>query len=734
MLKLIWLIPALPLLSALVLGIFGRTLKLSEKTISWIACGSVFLSLVISIGAVYEFATSYWPTHGRPYLSREAGGFPHSFTWVPGGEARLTWGPEAGTTVPLRIEWSYQLDQLSAVMILVVTFVGFWIHVFSIGYMRGDGGFYRFFAQMNLFMFMMLVLVMSSNFLMMFVGWEGVGLCSYLLIGYYFHWNYAAYASKKAFIVNRVGDFGFLLAMFAIFSLFGTLQFTEVMELAKNDAYLPQEAFGMWGLASWIALGLFIGATGKSAQIPLYVWLPDAMAGPTPVSALIHAATMVTAGVYMVTRTNVIFQKSPTMMFVVALVGVATAVWAASMGFTQTDIKKVLAYSTISQLGYMFLACGVGAFAAGIFHLYTHAFFKALMFLGAGSVIIALHHEMDMRRMGGLARFMPITYRTFLAGWLAICGIPLFSGFFSKDEILWRTFSTEVIPGGRWLWLLGFLGAGMTAFYMTRLVALTFWGEPRFVVAGGSGASHEHGAHAGHQVRESPRVMTIPLIVLAVGATVSGFIGWPESLGGTNRFEKWLEPVIWHRAPEPGGLGFGHGPTAAAHEALVGVGAHAEAHSAMEYVLMLASIALAAGVMYGCAILYLRRRDRLEAIVRAIRPLYVASANKYWVDEFYEGVFVRGLALGLSRFSWRVDARGVDGGVNGSAWMTVFWSKVSGWFDLYVVDFIVNAIGAMMKLFSTVFRMAQTGFAQNYALVITTGLFLLTAVYLILSW
>jgi len=324
---------------------------------------------------------------------------------------------------------------------------------------------------------------------------------------------------------------------------------------------------------------------------------------------------------------------------------------------------------------------------------------------------------------------MPVTYKTFLAGWLAICGIPLFSGFFSKDEILWRTFSTEEIPGGRWLWLLGFLGAGMTAFYMTRLVALTFWGEPRFVVAGGSGASHGHDEHGAHEVRESPRVMTIPLIVLAIGALASGWIGWPESLGGTNRFEKWLEPVIWHRAE--GGISpmVEHGEMALAE-----VGAHAEAHSAIEYLLMLASVLLAVGVMYGCATLYLRRRDRLEAIVRAIRPLYIASANKYWVDEFYEGVFVRGLTLGLSRLSWRVDTRGVDGGVNGSAWMTVFWSKVSGWFDLYVVDFLVNAIGAMTKLFSTIFRMAQTGFAQNYALVITAGLFLLTALYLIISW
>ncbi|HXF06803.1 MAG TPA: NADH-quinone oxidoreductase subunit L [Blastocatellia bacterium] len=729
MLKLIWLIPTLPLLSSAFLGIFGRRWRLSEKTVSWIGCGSVLLSLLISIGAVTEFAREYWPTHHRPYLSREAGGFPHSFTWVIGGDARLSLGPEAGKTVPLVVEWSYQLDQLSAVMILVVTFVGFWIHVFSIGYMRGEGGYYRFFCYMNLFMFMMLTLVMASNFLMMFVGWEGVGLCSYLLIGFYFHWDYAIYANKKAFIVNRIGDFGFLLALLAVFSLFGTLQFTEVLELAKDNAYLPQESFGMWGLASWIALGLFIGATGKSAQLPLYVWLPDAMAGPTPVSALIHAATMVTAGVYMVTRTNVIFQKSPTMMFVVALVGVATAILAASIGFTQRDIKKVLAYSTISQLGYMFLACGVGAFTAGIFHLYTHAFFKALLFLGAGSVIIALHHEMDMERMGGLARFMPTTYRTFLAGWLAICGIPPLAGFVSKDEILWRTFSTMAIPGGRWLWLAGFVAAGMTAFYMTRLVALTFWGQPRFVIAGGSGAAHDSGHHHGgaHEVKESPPVMTVPLIVLAIGAIASGWVGWPASLGGGNWFEHWLEPIIW-RGTEAGAGGALHAPSASAAEA-----AQAGHHDATEYLLMLASVLLAAAIMYWCATLYVRRRARVKELTAALGPLYRASANKYWVDEFYEGVFVNGLTLGLSRLSWRVDALGVDGGVNGSAWLTVLWSKISGWVDLYVVDLLVNAVGWTAKIFSAIFRRAQTGFAQNYALVITTGLFILTAVYLVLK-
>jgi NADH-quinone oxidoreductase subunit L len=726
MLKLIWLIPTLPLLSSAFLGICGRRWRLSEKTVSWIGCGSVFLSLLISIGAVAEFARTYWPTHQRPYLSRDAGGFPHSFTWVIGGPARLSLGPEAGTTVPLVVEWSYQLDQLSAVMILVVTFVGFWIHVFSIGYMRGEGGYYRFFCYMNLFTFMMLVLVMASNFLMMFVGWEGVGLCSYLLIGFYFHWDYAIYANKKAFIVNRIGDFGFLLALLAIFSLFGTLQFTEVLERAKDNAYLPQETFGMWGVASWIALGLFIGATGKSAQLPLYVWLPDAMAGPTPVSALIHAATMVTAGVYMVTRTNVIFQKSPTMMMVVAVVGAATALLAASIAFTQRDIKKVLAYSTISQLGYMFLACGVGAFSAGIFHLFTHAFFKALLFLGAGSVIIALHHEMDMERMGGLATVMPTTYRTMLAGWLAICGIPPLAGFVSKDEILWRTFTTTAIPAGRWLWAAGVITAAMTAFYMTRLMALTFWGQPRWVEAGGSGAGHDRAGHGTHApaVTESPPVMTVPLIVLALGAIGSGWLGWPPALGGQNRFEHWLEPIIWQ----------GGETIARSSLSPSSMGATpAASHEASEYILMLVSVLVAAAVIYGCATLYVRRRERVRHWAAALGPLYRASAQKFWVDEFYEGVFVNGLTLGLSRLCGRMDSRGVDGGVNGSAWLTVVWSKISGWVDLYVVDLLVNAIGWTAKIFSALFRRAQTGFAQNYALVITTGLFLFTAIYLVLK-
>ncbi|MCS6804494.1 MAG: NADH-quinone oxidoreductase subunit L [Acidobacteriota bacterium] len=714
MLRLVWLIPTLPLISSFLLFVLGRRWKLSESAVSLIACGSVLLSLIITLGVIWDYATSGRAETGQPYISSEAGGFPHSFTWMLGGQGQITYGPEAGQPAPLYVEWSYQVDPLSCVMMFIVTFVGFLIHVFAVGYMRGDGGYYRFFAELNLFMFMMLTLVMGSNFVMMFVGWEGVGLCSYLLIGYFFARDDAQYASTKAFIVNRIGDFGFMLAMFGIFSLFGTWQFSEVFQKAADDAYLPMEQMWGWGLASWLALGLFIGATGKSAQIPLYVWLPDAMAGPTPVSALIHAATMVTAGVYMVARTNVIFQKSPTMMFIVAVIGLATALLAAFIAFAQNDIKKVLAYSTISQLGYMFLGCGVGAFTAGIFHVFTHAFFKALMFLGAGSVIVALHHQQDMRQMGGLAKYMPTTYKTFLIGWLAICGIIPFAGFFSKDEILWRTYSTHAIPGGPVLWLFALIGAMMTAFYMTRLMAMTFWGEPRFATAAGHhhhGLSGEHDQHHGPPT-ESPRVMTIPLIILAAGSALAGFLGVPAALGGSNRFEHWLDPIIYKANATHG----------AVHAATHG-------HDPMEYVLMAVSVLAAAGVMYMAYTLYIHRRQQQEALVESLKPLYAASVNKLWVDDFYEAVFVRSVTLGSSKLLWKTDVSVVDGGVNGSAWFTRMSSAVSGWFDTYVVDLLVNALGFFMRIFSVVFRAAQTGLAQNYALVIVAGLLIATAAY-----
>src|SRR6266850_5347759 len=586
----IWLVPLLPLLSAAINGLLGRKFRFSETLIGGIAVGSVALSFLISLAAVYSYgfgSSTVWP---NAYVTSKDG---MSFDWIPGGAVLVNQGSEARRDIELEkeaqrklaemppaergsfqsilvattesprsallnIEWSYQLDPLSSIFMLVVTGVGLCIFVFATGYMHGDAGFYRFFAYMGLFMFSMLVLVMGSNFVMMFVGWEGVGLCSYLLIGYYFNRAEAANASRKAFITNRIGDFGFMLAVFAIIATFGSAQFTNVISQAAG---YPVETLGHWGLMSWIALGLMIGACGKSAQFPLHVWLPDAMAGPTPVSALIHAATIVTAGLYMLTRTNVIFQHSQTMMLVVAVIGAFTAIFAATIGITQNDIKKVLAYSTVSQLGFMFLACGVGAFVIGIFHVVTHAFFKALMFLGAGSVIHGMHHEQDMRRMGGLKKYMPYTYMTFLAGWLAICGIIPFSGFWSKDEILWRAVSTTHIPLGWLVWLVGTIAATCTAFYMTRLMAMTFWGKEKFLERPSGGEadeahaatfdkglarhdaqkfsagdrprhepgehvgpvhedpkrhkSHSAGKHGAHTPHESPANMWVPLAVLA---------------------------------------------------------------------------------------------------------------------------------------------------------------------------------------------------------------------------
>jgi NADH-quinone oxidoreductase subunit L len=774
MLKLVWLIPILPLLGFLINFVLGRKLRLNERTVSIIACGVILLSLLLTVGAFYEYATSYAPAHNNePYVTSQEGGFPHSFTWLPGGKARTTLGESKGTPAEFNIEWSYQIDQLTLVMMFIVTFVGFWIHVFATGYMHGDTGYYRFFSYLNLFMFMMLLLVMGSNFMIMFIGWEGVGLCSYLLIGYYFDRREAGDAAKKAFVVNRIGDFGFALAIMGVFATFGTLQFRELSSLS---AAYSVEGLWQWGVMSWLALGLFIGATGKSAQIPLYIWLPDAMAGPTPVSALIHAATMVTAGVFMVTRTNFIFQRSVTMMMIVALVGALTAFIAATIGITQTDIKKVLAYSTVSQLGYMFLAAGVGAFIAAIFHVFTHAFFKALLFLGSGSVIHGMHHEQEMPRMGGLKKYLPMTYKTMLAGWLAICGIPIFAGFFSKDEILWKTFSTELFGGGKFLWVVGFITAGMTAFYMTRLMALTFWGEERFrkVHAGGEADEahasehdkglkthdamtpsagdrphHEPGEHVGAHDRtdpfdahgaahkhfephESPRSMTTPLIVLAIFSTFVGLVGWPAALSGGahwNLFESWLEPVIVdvHRAPSHAELAPGATSTAAPAESHAASGAAHEIHPE-EYILMLLSIAIAAGGIYLGRLFYLKRPDLPSAWAARMRPLYKLSLNKWYWDHLLD---VKGVEAGksINNSLWRMDEEVVDGGVNGSAWVTRFWATVSGWWDKWVIDLAVNATGWVTRAGSIVLRTLQTGFWQNYALLFTLGLFLILIYY-----
>jgi NADH-quinone oxidoreductase subunit L len=804
MYRYIWLVPLLPLAGAAINGLLGRKLRFSEKLVGSIAVGSIALAFLITAAAVYSYAfggNAMWP---KAYLTSQDGAF--SFTWIPGGPVRLTQGGrerlnkklneeaiKKGAELPpeqrhgpvlvgrreevtgsvLNVEWSYQLDALSSIFMLVVTGVGLCIFVFATGYMHGDPGFYRFFAYMGLFMFSMLVLVMGSNFLMMFVGWEGVGLCSYLLIGYYFDRQEAANASRKAFITNRIGDFGFALAIFGIIATFGTVNYGDVFAQASGYQLEP---LGHWGLLSWIALGLFIGACGKSAQLPLHVWLPDAMAGPTPVSALIHAATMVTAGLYMVTRTNVIFQHSQTMMMVVALVGAATAIFAATIGITQNDIKKVLAYSTVSQLGFMFMACGVGAFAIGIFHVMTHAFFKALMFLGAGSVIHGMHHEQDMRRMGGLKKYMPYTYMTFLAGWLAICGIIPFSGFWSKDEILWSAASTRYIPVGWIVWVVGTIAATCTAFYMTRLVAMTFWGKERFLDADHSHTpehevhNEDHTAaahHKPHIPHESPASMWVPLAVLAVLATIGGFVGISPAftgghhVGGRMNIVNYLDPIIWNPTTRFFGThevvdSYGNRPGSVGSHAVVttvlttgelhleappppyGAEGFNLAHTVesavhnetlTEWVFIIISLLVAGfGILLGW--LFYVKNPRLPDLWAArLRPLYQASYHKYWVDEFF-GWAVTRRTMDAARAVFAVDSKVVDGAVNGSAWLTRLSSRITGGVDQYLVDGLVNAVAAfIVRLMSPLFRAAQTGFAQNYALVMVFGLVAAVALF-----
>jgi NADH-quinone oxidoreductase subunit L len=763
MYKFIWLVPLLPLFGAAINGIFGRWFRFPEKLIGGIAVGSVALSFLISLTAVYAYgfgSEQQWP---KPYVSTQT-----AFTWIAGGAVNQRLAPQAEGANQfamtargslLNIEWSYQLDPLSAIFMLVVTGVGLCIFVFATGYMHGETGFYRFFAYMGLFMFSMLVLVMGSNFVMMFVGWEGVGLCSYLLIGYYFNRDEAANASRKAFITNRIGDFGFILAIFGIIANFGSAQYTSVMPAA---AAYPVEVLGHWGVLSWIALGLMIGACGKSAQFPLHVWLPDAMAGPTPVSALIHAATMVTAGLYMLTRTNVIFQHSQTMMLVVAVIGAFTAIFAATIGITQNDIKKVLAYSTVSQLGFMFLACGVGAFAIGIFHVMTHAFFKALMFLGAGSVIHGMHHEQDMRRMGGLSKYMRYTYWTFLAGWLAICGIIPFSGFWSKDEILWRTASTSAVPIGWLLWIVATIAATCTAFYMTRLMAMTFWGRYR----GDDGreahgddhapGKHEHHPHVPH---ESPKSMWIPLVVLAILATVGGLVGISTAftggrhVGGRMNIVNWLSPVIWDPRTESVHV---NEPLTPAQESEIATTPHTSelrvlpsesehggfnlAHAVeeklhsetlTEWIFIVISLLVAGFGMFLGYLFYIKNPKLPDTWAARLGALYRASYNKYWIDEIYGWAITR-RTMDLARGVFNFDAKVVDGAVNGSAWMTRLTSVVTGGTDKYFVDGIVNAVANfVVRLMSPIVRAAQTGFTQNYALVMVIGLLVAVTIYLV---
>jgi len=647
--------------------------------IGFVAAGSVLLAFVVAVAAVLA-------AHGAPEHTLVE----TLWTWIPGGGAQSAHGLSL-----FAIDWAYQVDPLSSVMVLVVTFVGFWIHVYSIGYMGHDPGYARFMSYLNLFMFAMLTLVLGANYLVLFVGWEGVGLCSYLLIGFWFDRQSATSAGMKAFIVNRVGDAGFALGMFLIFTTFGSLDFRTVAEHAGR---MPVEwAWG--GTLTVIALCLFVGATGKSAQIPLYVWLPDAMEGPTPVSALIHAATMVTAGVYMVARSSAIYARAPKAMFVVALIGAFTAIGAASIALVQNDIKRVLAYSTVSQLGYMFLACGVGAFAAGIFHLMTHAFFKALLFLGSGSVIHAMSGEQDMRNMGGLKDKLPVTRLTMLIGCLAIAGVPGLAGFFSKDEILWSAY--KIGQGyGTFVWGMGLVVAAMTAFYMFRMYHLTFAGTFR-------GTEEQ-----AHHLHESPRSMTLPLRVLAVGSVLAGFVGVPAILGAgfvPNFFERFTEPVF-----EP------------AHEALAAVFAREAPGHGVEGTLMLASIAVAL-LGIGVAWWLFRAHPEYPArIAAASGPVYRVLSNKYYVDEAYGRLFVRGVALGGGRALHGVDRYVVDGadgdvrpglGVNGIAWSVRNGvAVVSNFFDRWFVDGAVNLTAAVLDNLSYVFRSLQNGLVQHYAL------------------
>jgi NADH-quinone oxidoreductase subunit L len=653
-----------------------------------VGTGSVALSCLLAFGAIFDLG-----------LGRLAEGASHVVTlyrWIPLG-ANQAVGQIPGRAAEWFVDAAFRLDSLSALMIAFVTFVGFLIHVYSVGYMGHDEGYGRYFAYLNLFMFSMLVLVLAANFLLLFVGWEGVGLCSYLLIGYDYHKKSAADAGKKAFVVNRIGDFGFILGIFGIFALFGSLDFGKVFSAAAADpaAYQPYMTL--------VCLCLFVGACGKSAQFPLYVWLPDAMAGPTPVSALIHAATMVTAGVYMVARCNVLFRLAPEAMLVVAVVGCFTALFAATIGLAQNDIKKVLAYSTVSQLGYMFLACGVGAFVAGIFHVLTHAFFKACLFLGSGSVIHALAGEQDLRRMGGLSSKIRTTFWTFLVATLAIAGVPLLAGFFSKDAILASVFEARFPSGPVWLprllWTAAIFTAGLTAFYMFRLVSLAFWGAYR--------GAPEQESH----IHESPRSMTVPLIVLAFLSVAGGWVGIPIVHGG-DRIGEFLSPILLPLA-----------------------GAHAEAHHAaisQELLLMGASVAVAtAGILL--ALLWYAKGggEAPEKLAQRWPGVYKVVFNKYYVDEFYNAAFVEGLGKGGGRLLWDFDGTVVDGAVNGARHVTVGFSWVSSLFDQYIVDGLVNGLADTLQAGFRLFRAAQTGRVQNYALVMGLGLFAIVAVYLV---
>lgn len=715
-----------PLAGAVINWLIGGRLK-NEMFSGLVACGAVAVSCIVAFAIAFGIGTTnpgaLVAPEGKPILD-------HLWTWIQVGSFRADFG--------------LGMDRLSGIYACFVTFVGLLIHIFATGYMHGDKGFYRFFAYLNLFMFAMLTLVLADNFLLMFVGWEGVGLCSYLLIGFYLKKDEARTAAKKAFVMNRIGDWGVLIGVFLIFTLTGSISFfdktvdgTPVASALNMIAAMPADGFG-WGtlVAGGItsaAILLFIGATGKSAQIPLFTWLPDAMAGPTPVSALIHAATMVTAGVYMVVRCNGIYQNAPTAMFIVAVIGCATAIFAATIGLAQNDIKKVLAYSTVSQLGYMFLACGVGAFIAAIFHVMTHAFFKALLFLGSGSVIHGMHHEQDMRKMGNLRKYMPITYVTMGLAWLAICGIPIWAGFFSKDEILYRTFAASGMPGNAnyILWGIGLLTAVLTAAYMTRLMVMTFFGTERFHDAIEGEAAHGDISATGHEdeapihmstdglvdddeeeeehhhlphdfkPHESPWSMTVPLIVLAILSTLGGLVGVPYAVsslfgaGDINVFERTLEPIIAKVGVKPehalaekaAPATHGESATATESKAVEHIVEHNPEEISTERSLAIFSVLLAlSGIAIGW---FMFGKTPLRKMPKILE-------QKWRIDELYNGYIVDPIT-NLSR----------DG----------LWKG----FDLGFIDGIVNGIGNFVIEFGGLIRQIQVGFVRSYAAIILAG-------------
>ena len=698
------LIPLLPFVGFVVNALVGR--RLPKSLSGGLACAAIIGSFVVA-------AMSSWSV-----ISHHAAVEQTVFTWITSGEL----------DIPLKL----RLDNLSVLMVLVITGIGSLIHIYSTGYMHEepDSEYARYFSYLNLFASFMLILVLGASFPVMFVGWEGVGLCSYLLIGFWYRKQSAADAGKKAFVVNRIGDFGFILGMLIIFWQFGTLDFQEVATAASTRAV---EYAGI-GVLTAATLLLFLGATGKSAQIPLYVWLPDAMEGPTPVSALIHAATMVTAGVYMIGRNAVLFEHAPITLAVVAAIGTATALMAGTIGLVQNDIKRVLAYSTVSQLGYMFLAMGVGAYAAGIFHLYTHAFFKALLFLGSGAVIHALHGEQDMRNMGGLKKYLPITYWTFLIGTLAIAGAPLLSGFFSKDEILWKTFTAERPAFHLVLYVIALITAFLTATYMFRLFFMTFHGPRRHpstspgapehpeeeepaAAHAGHGTSHPssslgagaHGHGHGHGLpHDAPPSMAFALIVLAIGSVLAGYVGVPHALGGENRIETFLHPAFVagggaHEAqdtPTPGPV-----PQAAAGAADAAAGGEHHADTTTELLLMGLSVGLAAAGFGLAWFFWYRDPDRATAMQRRFRPLHGLLLNKYYVDELYD----RSVVQPIKAISTGVLWKGVDAGG---------------------IDLAVNGVGMGVRGSSSMLRRLQTGSIRAYAASLFLGVVLILGYYL----